>query len=583
MNESWGILNTSLLWPALSAAMLLSGLFILKEWPSRKDSGFYLRVFLGMCAVLALLGLVLKPAVRQDLEQRKALLLTPGFDPEAADSLKEAHPGIRTLEYHPGNPLAIDPSLTTVLILGHGLAPYDLWQVKDRKVVFIPAPPPAGITRLRSPRDVVLGSSVSIKGMYNKPVEGNRLLLRDPGGNPRDSVLMPNRPQWNFSLESVPKAAGNLTYFLEEQDSSGQVVRIDPFPLRVKRASPMRVLILNTFPTFETRYLKNLLAEKGNAVVVRSQLTRGAYKFEYLNRKEQPVYQLTGENLQEFDLLITDAASYRGLGASSRKALRESIENSGLGLLIQADDRFLSLPEDESFFDFRPDGRTTWDAGYGKGLVLDKFPLVFSMNFPIQPILLPNGKQAGAYRPVGKGKVVTTLLKDTYQWVLQGKGEAYRELWAVLLSHAAAANEVPVAWETRTLLPRRDEPFDFRIRGALSEQVLKNDRGLRLPLIQDMLVPAVWKGTDYPERVGWNHLRFTADSLPDFNYFVYGDGDWEALGIQSTLEVNSRYFKGIKETETTGEGLVPVSSMWFYVLFLAAMGWLWLEPRLRSS
>lgn len=582
MNERWGILNDTLLWPAMSAALLLLALFAYKEWRGGKDKGFYLRLLLAVCAIGALLALVLKPSIRQGLEQGKALVLTPGYDNRVADSLKKTHPGIRTLEYQPGHLLETDPPFTSAIVLGHGFASYDLWQAEGRQVTFLPAETPAGISRLNHMPDGVLGRRLAIKGMYNNPVAGHRLLLRDPGGNPRDSAVMPGGSQWPFRLESVPKAAGNLTYLLEEQDSSGRVVRTDPVPLRVRRPSPMSVLILNTFPTFETRQLKNLLAEKGNEVVVRSQLTRGAYKFEYLNRKAQPVYQLSRENLKEFDLLIADAASYRGLGASSRAALRKSIEETGLGLFIQADARYLGLPEDRAYFGFRPDGRTTWDAGYDQGLVLDKYPYAFSMDFPVQPIVLPNGKQVGAYRPLGEGKVVTTLLKDTYQWILQGKAEAYRELWTALLNQAAAATEAPLAWEARTPLPRRDEPFEFRIRGALPEQDVENERGLRLPLIQDLWNPTLWKGRDYPARTGWSHLQFASDSLPDFPYYVYGEGDWEVLDTERTLQANRRFFDGIPEPDVISQSLVPVSPIWFYALFLASMGWLWLEPRLRG-
>lgn len=583
MSDSWGILNGTLLWPATLAALLLFVLFAFKEWQARRGNGFYLRLVLGACAIAALLGLALKPAVMQELQQRKAILLTPGFDQVAVDSLKRANPGIRILEYLPGRHLDLDPALSEVLILGHGLASYDLWQAEGRNAAFLPAAPPAGITRLHHTRDVALGSGISIEGVYSKPVRGHRLLLRDPGGNPRDSAVMPQGLQWPFRLQAVPKAPGNLTYLLEEQDSSGQVIRTDPVPVRVQPPAPMRVLILNTFPTFETRYLKNLLAEKGNEVVVRSQLTRGAYKFEYFNRSKQPIYQLNAENLGEFDLLITDVPSYRSLGTASRTALRKSMEDSGLGLLVQVDERYFNLPEKEAFFSFRQDGQTTWDAGYGKGLVLEKFPYAFSMEFPTEPIMLPNGKMVGAYRPMGKGRVATTLLKDTYQWVLQGKDEAYRELWAALLSQAAASLERPVTWEGKTLLPRPDEPFDFIMRGELTGKDTKNEIGLRLPLIQDLLIPTLWKGTDYPEGPGWNHLRLPSDSLSVFPYYVYEPGDWKALGIRETREANQRHFQGSMGTETAVEGLLPVSPVWFYALFLASMGWLWLEPRLRDS
>ena len=238
MNEGWGILNDSLLWPALSAALLLLALFAYKEWRDLRGKGLYLRLLLAVCAIGSLLALILKPAIRQELEQGKALVLTPGYNSRVADSLKRAHPGIRTLEYHPGQLLEPNPSFTSAIVLGYGLASYDLWQLEGRQVTFLPAESPAGISRLKHEPDGVLGRRVSIKGVYNNPVEGHRLLLRDPGGNPRDSAVMPGVSQWAFQLESVPKAPGNLTYLLEEQDSSGRVVRTDPVPLADKASQP---------------------------------------------------------------------------------------------------------------------------------------------------------------------------------------------------------------------------------------------------------------------------------------------------------------------------------------------------------
>ena len=583
MNESWGILNGSFLWPALAAAAFLLVVFALKEWAGQRGLPFFRRLIFALLAIGALLGLALKPALRQELVQGKALLLTPGYENGVADSLKRIYPRIQTLEYRPGKALDMDASLTSLLVVGHGLASYDLWQLEGREAVFLPASPPDGISRLRSTREVELGMSLVIDGAYRNAVRGHRLLLRDPGGNPRDSAVMPAVSHWSFRLATAPKASGNLTYYLEEQDSSGQLIRTDPIPVVVQSPQPMRVLILNTFPTFETRYLKNLLGDKGNEVVVRSQLTRGAYKFEYINSDPKPVYRLTEEGLGEFDLLIADAPSYRSLEPSSRGALRKSVEERGLGLLIQADDRFLSRPSDQPYFYFRPDGRTDWESGSRDKMVLEKYPYAFSMEFPVEPVLLPNGKQVGATRPVGRGRVVTTLLKDTYQWVLHGKEGAYRELWAALLRQAAGRHEDPIKWESRTGLPRRDAPFEFKLRGSLSNQELVNEQGLRLPLLQDLLIPTLWKGQDYPEHTGWNRLRFTSDSLPEFPYYVYGERDWETLETEGTRKANTLFFEGASTSQTTAKGLVPVSPWWFFALFLAAMGWLWLEPRLKGN
>ncbi|WP_431137742.1 hypothetical protein, partial [Psychroserpens mesophilus] len=79
----------------------------------------------------------------------------------------------------------------------------------------------------------------------------------------------------------------------------------------------------------------NFLAENGHSVVVRSQLTKGRYKFEYFNTEAVPVYQLTENGLQPFDLVIIDADSYLELPTSSKAALDFNIQEEGLGLFVQ--------------------------------------------------------------------------------------------------------------------------------------------------------------------------------------------------------------------------------------------------------
>ena len=341
---------------------------------------------------------------------------------------------------------------------------------------------------------------------------------------------------------------------------------------------PLRILILNTFPTFETKYLKNFLEAKGNSILLRSQLSRGLYKFEYINRDPDPVYELTRELLEEFDLVITDYQAYRRLSPGSRSALEESIAQDGTGLLIQPDDSFFRRSEQDGYFVFESDNLLQLNASKPE-LVVEKYPYTFANSFPVQPIPLDHYVPA-AERPLGNGRVVTTVLRNTYRWLLKGEEAYYEKFWSLLLRRAAARQTPTATWEARTHLPRRDAPFEFRLHTAIPKPEVINQRGARIPMAEDVLVEGVWNGREYPGRTGWNHLRLKGDSLADFPYYVYGEGSWSTRESFATRQANRRQFGRNQLKAERQQAYLPIRPAWFYISFLLSMAWLWLEPRL---
>src|SRR5690606_13986620 len=173
----------------------------------------------------------------------------------------------------------------------------------------------------------------------------------------------------------------------EEKDSEGAFVGKEPLPVKIVDWKPLNILMVNYFPTFETKYLKNFLVENGHSVLARTQLSTNRFKFEYFNREASPIYQMTPKALEGFDLLVMDVDSYLALGSSARTALEETIREQGTGLFIQPNTTFFKLSQRQSPFQFQVDGKTDITFGETKQN-LKKYPYVFQDRFPVQPIIL---------------------------------------------------------------------------------------------------------------------------------------------------------------------------------------------------
>ncbi|MDC6355690.1 MULTISPECIES: hypothetical protein [unclassified Robiginitalea] len=571
--------NPEWLWPALGVGVALLVLLLYREWGNREIGALPSRIAAALLAVASLVMLALEPAVEREREGGSGILLTDGFQEWQVDSLKEAYPGIRTYRYIKGKSLPVPGSLRKLFVLGYGPEPYDRWQFDSLGIVFPGVEPPVGFTELAYPGQVQLDQELHVRVHYRNSGGGHHLLLRDPGGNSADSIRLGGASEGTYELRTVPKAVGDFRYSLAARDSAGQVLQEGPLPVRVRPRNTMRVLVLNDFPTFETRYLKNFLADSGHELLVRSQITRNRYKFEFINRDPDPIYALTDDILSGFDLVIADRAAYTGLSAASRGALETRISEGGLGLFIQPDDAYFRLPRRLALFDFdrNPDPGSL--PGSASGPEIKKYPYTLTGPFTARGIEWSPGVSVGVVRPYGLGRVATTWLRETYPLVLSGQEDRYRLLWASLLNEVVQGRQQTAAWDAQTTIPRVDEPFRFRLRTAGEVPQVVNSGGARVPLRQNVLIPTKWEGTDYPVKTGWNPLRLPADSLPGFRYYVFEEGDWHTVAASRRLVANRIAFQGEEQVSTTVTEYVPVSPLWFYAVFLLGMGWLWLAPR----
>ena len=579
MIEGFSFVHKDILIPVFIGGLVLFGSYFYKEWVTRKQGNFSINIIVALLTIAALVILVLEPTREVEINDHQGILLSEGFNVQQRDSLLSLNKGLKVLKYNPKKSIRNQlDSLTTVYVLGEGIKPFDFSRFNNIAVEYFPAKIPLGITQLTYTKKISLGEKVEVIGSYNQPVNGSFLVFEDSRGNGLDSIQFVESSFTDFTLSGSPKASGNYVYQLSEKDSAGVVINSNPLPIEIKQKQPLRVLILNNFPTFETKYLKNFLSEEGHEVVVRSQLTKGKFKFEYFNTTSLPVYQFTDEILKQFDLVIADADTYFSFGSTIKNRFEKNIRENGLGVFIQPSDFIFNRSASWSYFRFNRDDIKEVQI-LNSTIALEKYPYEFDEEFLVSPIIVGDGKTIAAYKQMALGRVATTTLLSSYQMLLNGSDQTYKSIWTKILDEIAKPKIVPVEWKPETQIPKVDEPFDFSLYTNQQEFAVIDEDSVRTPMLQKLMVSTHFTGTIYPKKTGWQHLSIDGDSTSQFSFFVYDSVDWKALSSTQNIVLNQKKFKTDVNKNKTVISNRPVSPLLFYILFLLGVGWLWLSPK----
>jgi hypothetical protein len=570
LNEHW-------FWPVLAVAIILSVIFIWKELAQRGRRRLTLKIIFSFFAIAALALIALKPALQTSDTFGKIALITPGYEKSQLDSLKKIYRNLRVLDYSMQNLINQDiQDAKVVYILGQGIKDYDLENMEKIPAVYLQGPSPEGIVKIKFPEKATVGDTVNIHGLYRNFHPNNRIILEGPGGLALDSVDFLKEEQ-QFKLATTLKAAGNFVFHLIEKNPEGKIITREPVPVSVEEKEVLRILILNNFPTFETKYLKNFLAEAGHELVVRSQITQARFKYEYFNTNRTVSGSLAREILNSFDLLIIDAASMRSITGSQLRAVENAVRGEGLGVLVQPDDAFFISPGSLVDLKFKRERRNTVSLEGPAGSDVMVYPFSFETTSGQENINRIGNTVIAGYHRKGEGRIGTTILSGTWQLVLEGNDKAYRQIWSRMIDQISKREELPFGFHQLAPIVLPNEPYRFNIVSPHKPLITHRD-GRIIPLAQDVNISEQWKGTLWPEESGWNSLQ--QDTTAVFNYYVAEENSWRSLIAENRREVNKRYFD--RPPITRGGSILPepINPLWFYSLFLICMGGLWLEPKI---
>ncbi|WP_167596456.1 hypothetical protein [Leeuwenhoekiella sp. ZYFB001] len=565
--------------PVLIGAVMLFAVFVAKEWP-RRSSSFVWRLAAGLVAVLALLAIALKPAHLTSVEGKQGVLLTSGYQEAQLDSLRKTNPELKELVYQDHIDRDELDSISQLFILGSGIKPYDFWQLEGRNVKFLKKEIPNGIDQLSYSKTLSEGEELNITAHYSKPKRGNQIVLQAPGNLGLDSIQVTATADTVFSLQAKVKAPGDFVYSLVEKDSLGRLLNNEALPVHINPEKQLSVVMLSAFPSFDFKYLKNYLAELNHQVLVRSQLTQGRYKYEYFNQERKPFNALSTSGLKDLDLVILDAGAWQSLSRNEQNSIKDAVAQEGLGVFV--------MPSEELFYgsqpliDFKFTRTAQREVELQDGTVVSTFGYYMNSAANFNATLKAANQILAGQRFIGFGSVSTTVLSNTYALQLKGNQERYKSLWSEILKSVLKPESDMIFWEETEQIVRPHEPYTIKFRTAVSEFTLTDTDGNSIPVIQDPDIPELWLATFYPEETGWFTLRFsTGDTVSEYAYYVFAEVDWKARAAQGLTKANQDFFrKGDAEVEEL-QVKRPINPIYFFILFVLAMGYLWLEPKLE--
>jgi len=482
------------------------------------------------------------------------------------------------------------PTAESLVIAGHGLDPWDTARLPalgpTPSLLPHAVPPiPAGVSIVSWHRDLRLGAPLVVDGRVSgESPQGSVVRLAGPGGSTEVTV----EPEaGTFTLELVPPGTGRFLFELTVTTSDDRTTRIGHVDAEVRDEPPGAVLWLENAPSFETRYTKRWLADRGGVVAIRSTVSRNRHHFEYHNIERTELSRLTADRLKPFALVVVDDATWRTMPAREREAILEQLHEGRLGLILRAD--LGSASTETSVLPFglaarRIDGLDELMVRLAVGNV-DPQPIAVA---PYEIVTGERsravfsdraGRSLAAVVRHGRGEVVLTLLTGSYRWILEGRRDAHRAYWTAVLEAAT-----PPSTQPRWIVPphplRTDEPFEIVLAGTLgSTPVVLIDpagREQTVPLRQHPTRPDRLAATLWPRSVGWHQL---AAGEATASFHVDRSTSWNSWRLAERQRATKLAAARSKAPAEPGHTALPWARLLPFAALVGMLGWLWVDER----
>jgi hypothetical protein len=559
------------LWIIVTVSIALTLLFGWLEW-KRNTKFLWIRLAAVVIMMLSVLLYLLQPALQRERTTSGVVVLTKNYRVAQADSVRAKNPDFRFLVMPAAAPYLNAQELTSAnevldykdeikIIAGDGLP---VWALPNSGFSFLKGTKPDGIVNLNKPEKIYANRKVNLTGVWNGAAI--TLILESPGGIV-DSVKVAAGTN-SFVLSFTPQQTGKFLFSLKAPTSKEEVLPIEVLPTR-----SLQVLMLQSYPSAETRYLKSFLIEQGHAVAMRTQVSKINYRTEFGNRSSINLNRITNELLNEFDLVIL--ANETALTKTDQTVL-ETATRSGLGLLWLPAAEELQKPlfgfELSNFADDTAHVRVN-----NKTTVLPAVAARIKTDVPS----LANARRAlSGYNFSGAGKIGVQLLQETYTQLATGEPEMYSSLWSPLLEALARPTSVATKIKVKNDFPIYvQEPIEIEMISNQSLPELVVD-SVALPLRENVVIDNYWTTSFWAAQSGWHAVTSPADSTMT-NFYVFKSDQWQGVRSSALQNLNRAHESAYaNESETTVVETKRISSFWFFVLFLLSAGFLWLVPKL---
>jgi hypothetical protein len=589
---TWGVDSTVLPWVwSLGGVAWLALILLAIRRQNRR--GLVLRLVATTLAMAALVSIILEPMTLQPTSPGHLLVLTAQANPRTVDSLKQEFPNIKTRQWpaSPALPGRLAPEVATLHIVGDGLPDGVLTELSPFTLRFYLNSIPGGVYEVQYPDALKVGDTIHISGKYlQSDTAATSILVGGPGGI--SNILSASPPgQYSFRYSQIAKRAGNYLYTILEESKAGKDT-IGQVPIRVRPREDIRIFILNDAPTFETKYLKNWLADAGYPVAVRSTISRGRFVTEFHNLKERSLNRLTTTLLDQFDVLMLPVTAFKSLNSNERAVLAKAVEE-GLGLLTitSAADRTVPPRMKALLPSVQPaPSQTTANLPAGTRLFeLTTSKYRFQQDLALFPLQRDSrGTVLSGYTLRGQGKRGMVIVTDSYRLLLEGAEGAYSRFWKPIMEGVSRRKRLPERWAMLPAvgaIPHHPLTIKRYTEAAPSSLTIIAPAGRRstlypahFPFHEDLQTFQFW-----PQQAGWHSVQTADNKVTRWQFWVDAPDAWATL--RRTRQIQTNQAEAFRRTTLSTPAEAPAFvqqpfPLWiFYILFLLAAGFLWLEEK----
>lgn len=665
------IINSFELGPAVSFAIvgiLLLSLFITINAAIKRLSGHStmrksMVALLNVVAVIALIGLIF--GFQMNTQKRSSLvLITPNSTQQAIDEVMkgtndseltwvilsskatETQPTIlRMLENK--SPITLYDitqlplyvprllNMSSLHIVGDGLSPsqwrsllvtsksqqgsqalnalQSTWLIKHSGFT-----PLLGFTNMQWPKQLIIGQQATITGTLqtsnNLDNEINpalyQLQLLDPMGNEIESQLLAANENFSFTITAQIPGQWQYQLVLSERAQQSPLLS-ENMSMQVAKAAPVKLLIKQSAPSFETRHLQNALGEQGAKLVSLTQISKNKDIRQQvnLNTVEKATLEapFSKAGLAFFDLLIIDQTALAGLSSEHASNLQNAIEE-GLGVIVQAQSQNIKNWPNDKFL---------WLAKINlldiAGSQSSKKEQYLSWQYqqldtPLSSIaaqiqgegleyLVVNQDQQAlvASHEYALGTVAVSLINTSHSWKTQGKPHLHSQYWQWLFSQIARANSRPYWIDSASssapiIAGQTDEKCIVNLSNNADVQFIQKQQSMPLTAASQ-LIDANTQCIHYvAQQTGWFSL--TAKPLGEsnketspkgatsINLYANNPKQWQAWQQQLRYKATQKTIQQQSPTNISYNiNNIPISPYWFWILLMGSLSILWVERK----
>jgi hypothetical protein len=519
----------------------------------------------------------------------------------------------------PSQVLSYQPSIRSIHILGNGLS-LAQWQnmqlligetFKDILFTFSAFKPRLGLINMQWSRELTVGQFIQIEGQLQGTDEPDsadsiyQLRLLDPVGQIVETIRL--KASESFTLSAPAKSIGQWVYQLQlSKPGDMKLIADEPIAFLVTKPAPLRILIKQSAPSFETRQLKNWAAEFGSQISVLTQISQNKDIRQNINMNtetSEPFTQpFTQQALLNFDWLMIDGRALLALTAQQTTALKTAIKN-GLGMYIITDNELINAWPVLSLdwlldINLQPLDIANYSAipYWPHSKIEQVIPLVKASITSANGTYLVQNKDTQilvSRSEVGLGQVAVSLINTTYSWQTSGLTEQYSHYWQSIIYELARPKPLPYWQNTQpNSLTLVNQPLQKCLLGAAGSGMATYEQyPYPLILTQELIQTEQQCLTVWPANTGWHKLVWTENVVitdtqnglvPPINtwFYTYAKQDWRDWRQQQNQLMNQQLAQQQSTKQFEKQTVKSFNKVWIWVLLMLSMSMLWLERKL---